>query len=128
MSLVETVLAVGIMGIAVAALLTGILTVVTSSQDHRDQSSVGALLTSAAEVIADPALTPFDPAACATASAYDDDLTTSSSSGTIVVPAGLPMPTTIVTCTGSQDLQIVRVVIAYRSLSWHLDVMKRDLS
>lgn len=108
-------------------LLGGILTVVTSSQKHRDQSSASALLTSAAEVIADPTLTPFDPAGCGDPVVYDADITASVASGTIVVPAGLTLPTTTVSCTGSPALQVVRIDLAYRSLTWHLDVMKRDL-
>lgn len=130
LSLVETLVAVVILGIAFTAILGGMSTSILTSDVHRKEATSETILRSYAEAIKDPA-TPY--VACPLPPAYSSPVGFSAPSGYAASVAAVaywdPSTSTFGACPGSGDSGLQRISLQVASsdgrATERVDILKR---
>jgi prepilin-type N-terminal cleavage/methylation domain-containing protein len=124
-SLIEVIVSVVILGITVTALLSALLTLVTSASRHREQSSANSILASAAESISDPSRNLYQPSCTAPSPSYLP-------ADGVTAPAGWTIGSSVTawngapTCVPNNALQTVTITVTATSgNTYKLEVLKR---
>ena len=127
-TLVEAVIAIAIFGLAVAAILGALFTLVKSSTLHRTQAQANAVLSSAAAAIVDPTRNPYSGSCSPSLPTYDPTMGVTLPNGwtNANVTAAVTGYNGSGTCSGNA-VQTVTITVAMPSGggTWTLDAVKR---
>ncbi len=125
-TLVEVVVSIVIFGLTATALLGAILTMLTSSSSHREQSNANSVLASAAESIADPSRNAYQPLCPAPSPAYLPALGVTTPSAAWTIDAAIIAWDGGAACIPSVALHTITVTVTAPSGTiYRLEVVKR---